>query len=98
MGWSRDSSPRIYRDKDRRSYFIWEPDSGSATANALSGPEPSLCGCSVPRSYISVNWLKRVAWDELPAEWRTAFIAYGYGPDESRGFHRIRRGRRCKTS
>ena len=89
MGWPRTNEGlRIYRDKDKKSYFMVIVDDSvvphltlgpcyDAIANVLTEPlPPSLCGTQVSRRYISDNWLKRVSWEELPRVWQKAFREY----------------------
>lgn len=97
----KNETARIYRDKDKQSYFIVYPGkdgrfvgSMEAIANALTGPEPSLCGTSINSNYIASNWLKRMQWNELPIDYQQAFMQY-YNVDDTlipqsvRGFWRL---------
>lgn len=99
MGWPRKNEvARIYRDKDKKSFFIIflderyrYPNNGNyeALANVYDGPNPSLCNTGVSLSYICNNWLKRMQWDELPKNWRGAFRHYIGDPRKIRGFWRV---------
>jgi hypothetical protein len=95
---------RIYRDKDRRTYFlVIEPQetfngNWDALANVYDGPGPSLVGTMISRQYVSRHRLKRMQWDELPREWQAAFRAYmaphfdddpPFEPEKIRGFWRV---------
>lgn len=88
-GWPKKNEElRIYRDKDRKTYFIIfvpqneEEEKHSwrhgfdAIANVYNGPEPSLVHTMIGRNYISDNWLKRMQWDEVPKNYREAFTEY----------------------
>jgi hypothetical protein len=97
-GWPRkDEGARIYRDKDKKSYFIvfLDPTNNrrivGAVANAMFSSRPaSLGSTNVSPNYISDNWLKRFAWDELPIDWQKAFRAWlQVDPGEVRGFWRV---------
>jgi hypothetical protein len=103
MGWPRkNEQARIYFEPKERAYLaIWPvetwPSRGSlfysATANALNGSCPSLCGCNVEVGYL--RRCKRVQWSDLPREWKQAFREYfsrggeKFNPRSIRGFRRV---------
>jgi hypothetical protein len=96
MSWPRKIEvARIYRDKNKKTFFMVWPDlmgpSGwDAVANVLYGPGPSLGSCAIPPGYVSDNWLKRTAWNELPEEWQDAFRHWIDGaPEAIRGLWRM---------
>lgn len=98
MSWPRKNEVgRIYRDKNKKSYLIvfvdeesrWPDGCWDAIANVLHGDEPSLGTCGVNPNYVSMNRLKRVAWNELPSEWQRAFREWLVNlPRSIRGFWR----------
>lgn len=94
--WPRkDEVYRLYRERDG-SYLIvivddLSPPGFGAIANALSGPNPSLCYTTVSRQYIFEAGLKRVQFSEIPEEWQQAIRNYLSNdpperPDGIRGF------------
>jgi hypothetical protein len=97
MGWAKKNEVgRIYRDKDRKTFFIVFVDQVTprygwdAIANVLTGSEPSLGTCGISPTYVSTHWLKRMAWSELPREWKEAFRPWLVGaPETIRGFWSI---------
>ncbi len=100
MGWPRKNEQlRIYRDKDKKTFFMIDTDAFpgthgpeySAVANVYNGPEPSLASTGISRHYIEHNWLKRIQWDELPKQWQKAFRTWldSVNPKNIRGFWRI---------
>ena len=102
MGWPRkNDGMRLYRDKDRKTYFLVEiHEEGprySAVANVLTGDSPSLGSCTIPPGYIAENFLKRVQWSELPEVWQRAFLPWivneddpeSLRPETIRGFWRV---------
>jgi hypothetical protein len=96
MGWVRKNQVgRIYRDKDRKTFFIVFVDQitlgygWDAVANVLTGSEPSLGTCGIPPHYVSTHWLKRYEWSELPTQWQDAFRPWLVNAAETiRGFWR----------
>jgi hypothetical protein len=100
MGWPRKNDlMRIYRDKDKKTYFLLEvangigPSGYDAIANVYSGTEPSLGSCTISPNYISDNRLKRMQWSELPTKWQKAFQYWlnfdDLTPQQVRGFWRM---------
>jgi hypothetical protein len=96
MSWPRKNDVgRIYRDKDRKTFFVVFVDDDrngqfDALANALSYDSPSICTTGISRGYIASNFLKRVAWNDLSREWQNAFAYFLVDdPATIRGFWRI---------
>ena len=104
MGWPRgNDTARLYKERAKGGgYIVVNTADGmdmrgmyDIIANVHPGPAPSLCGTSASAAYVR-NRCRRVAWDELPADWQSA-VAYWFRPDywdcsppESiRGFHRV---------
>lgn len=99
MGWPRKGDHRLYFERKSKSYMLLCVGDGrnpggawGAVANCLSGTEPSLCYCGVSDGYI-YSHCRRVAWSDLPKEWKRAFVCYmsvdtPWSPDNEPGLHR----------
>jgi len=95
-GWPRkNEGARIYRDKDKKVYMLVYIDDNVRHFDAVTGVRASLpyiylSTINITKAYIADNWLKRVAWYELPARWRQAFGAWlPDGPENVRGLWRV---------
>jgi hypothetical protein len=100
MGWPRKGDYRLFQERKDKSFILvcvaernasgnWD-----AIGNVHEGPEPSLAGCSTNNSYLS-RFTRRVAWSDLPAEWKKAFMRYmnqdadsPFKPEDEPGLHR----------
>lgn len=97
MSWTRkNDGARLYQEPGG-GYLLLIPDEEFAVGNVYEGPEPSLCGAPYPcASYLTR--CKRVAWNDLPAEWQEALLHYmrpheegetTWNPADYRGLWRI---------
>ncbi len=106
MGFPRKhETARIYRDKDKRTYFVLL-DQGQgfqgnmdAIANVYPGNDPSFVGTGIHMNYVWTNWLKRCQFNEIPENYQNAIRQYlaphfddepdDYAPELIRGFWRV---------
>lgn len=99
MGWTRDKSPRLYREAGGSIVVVFPSLVGSdghigTLANVYSGSRPSLVSVAVSRDYIR-NRLKRVEFSDLSKEWQAEIRHYFDGeggmnvPEKERGFWKV---------
>lgn len=97
MGWSRSQfTLRLYQDRRDKSYLLVDPHGEAlrygggydGVANVLTGPEPSLGSSTVGPAYLT-DRCRRVAWNDLPTNWKRAMREWlRVPPCKIRGFWR----------
>lgn len=80
MKWPKNPEVSIRREPNGSYIAVLEKnicDNGGVEiiGNALFGSEPSLASTSASRAWIGST--ERVAYSELPNEWKSAFLCFG---------------------
>lgn len=79
---------RLYRERDgsymlvymEPAYLYQDGVTRSCLTNIYSGPNPSLNLTGVHPNFFARTSVKRVAWSELPREWKRTFRTRGVSP------------------
>lgn len=98
MGWSRDKSPRLYREANGSIVVtfpaIQDWNGITALANVYDDPNPSLASTAISPTYLR-NRLTRVEFSELDEKWKKEIRHYFDGkdgtfvPEKERGFWKV---------
>lgn len=95
MGWPRKDDVRVYFEKKDKTYILVYVGDGlncecySAIGATVSNFVSSLGNVGASPNYLR-NKCKRVAWDDVPENWRNGLKTWlDKSPEEYRGLWRI---------